>query len=323
MTLRIGLIGLGTAGLRHAAAAGRHPGAALVAAADPAPGAQAAAAGLGIPCHDDAGALLARGDLDAVVISLPHSLLAAAAVAAAQRGLHVLLEKPMGVSVAEAEAVVAACEAAGVRLMVNYVHRFREEYRRAAELIRSGAVGRPVLLVEVMASGQSSMPPWVFRREVAGGGMLTYNGSHSVDRLLWLAGAPVARAQAAVSSLCYGAEVEDSAGAVLTFADGSLGVLAQHKSAAPRTLGGWQTTIYGTAGALRVTTGEGLELEAEGGRQQIATGEGDRFLGALSAFVDSVAAGRDPSPSGAEGLAVMRTLAALYRSAEEGGAAAL
>lgn len=317
MTLRIGLVGLGTAGLRHAAAIARHPAAALVAAADPAPGAQRAAAELGIPCLPDAGELLARPDVDAVVISLPHSMLAAAAIEAARRGKHILLEKPMGLSVAEAESVVAACRSAGVRLMVNYVHRFREEYRQAAALIGAGAIGRPVLLIEVMASGRSAMPPWVFQPEVAGGGMLMYNGSHSVDRLLWLASTPVARVQATTATLSYPVAVEDSACATLSFANGSLGVLVQHKSGAERTLSGWQTTVYGTSGALRVTTGQGLELEAEGGRRQISTGEGDRFLGAMEAFVAAVTEGRDPSPSGEEGVAAMRVIEAIYRAARE------
>jgi predicted dehydrogenase len=315
MTLRIGIIGLGSAGIRHAAVVRSHPGAALIAVADPAPRAQALAAEWQVAWHSGAADLLARADIDAVAIGVPHAMLAATAVAAAERGKHMLLEKPMGISVAEAECVGAACRAAGVRLMVNYVHRFRAEYSEAAALLRAGAIGRPIMLIDIMASGQSALPAWVFDRSVAGGGMLMYNGSHSIDRLLWLADSPVVHAQAATTTMAYPVELEDSAAALLTFANGCLGVLAQHKSAAPRTLATWETLIYGTAGAIRVTTGVGLELTNAAERRQISTGEGDRFRGALDEFVAALGAGRDPTPSYTEGLAAMRVLAALYQSA--------
>ena len=81
--------------------------------------------------------------------------------------------------------------------MVNFVHRFRAEYRQAHAAVQAGAIGRPVLLVDAMASGRSDLPGWVWDHETAGGGMMMYNGIHSLDRLAWLAGSPIARVSGA------------------------------------------------------------------------------------------------------------------------------
>ena len=97
--MRVGLIGLGVAGQRHAAAFKKIDDVVL-AAADPAPAALAAASGLGIRLYPEYTEMVAAESLDAVVVSLPHSMLAEAAIACARQGLHVLVEKPMALTFA-------------------------------------------------------------------------------------------------------------------------------------------------------------------------------------------------------------------------------
>ena len=321
--MRIGLIGLGKAGLRHAEALRKSGEAEIVGVADPAAAAARAAAELGAPLLASYEALLAEVPMDGVVVSLPHAMLAQAAVAAARRGVHVLLEKPMGVTTSEAREVTHACREAGVRLMVNFVHRFRFEYRQAFAALRAGAIGRPVLFVDIMASGRGDMPPWVWRREAAGGGMLMYNGIHSVDRLAWLAGAPITQVSAALGTFSFPVELEDSAVATLTFANGCLGALVQHKSDAAVTLGTWQTMVYGTRGAMQIVTGSHLEIAGEKERATSRVAEDDRFLGAAREFIAAVREGRDPSPSGEEGVHALAATLALYEAASEGRAVAV
>jgi predicted dehydrogenase len=112
--LRIGLIGYDKAGLQHAAAMRKSEDAQSVAVADPAPAAAWAARELGVPCLPRYEDLLTEVDVAAVAVSLPHHLLHAAALLAAERGTHVLLEKPIGLTVAEAVDVVrAAMQACG------------------------------------------------------------------------------------------------------------------------------------------------------------------------------------------------------------------
>ncbi len=315
--MRVGLIGLGRAGLRHAAACKKAGGITLMAAADPAPAAQHAAGELGIPCFADYEQMLDAQRPEAVIVSLPHAMLAAAGVASARRGLHVLLEKPMGVTVAEADAVMAAAQAAGVRLMVNFVHRFRAEYQHAKALIAGGAIGRPVLILDSMSSGRSEMPPWVWERGVSGGGMMMYNGVHSVDRLAWLAGSPIARVIGVAGTFSYPVEVEDTLVGTVVFRAGTLGAVIQHKSDAAVTLGGWDTAVWGTRGAIKISGGI-LEIASESEQMRRPVQESDRFLGAVREFVGAVSEGRDPSPGGIDGRRALASVLALYETAATG-----
>ncbi len=316
--MRIGVIGFGKAGRQHAEAARRSGRAEVAAIADPAPAARLAAEELGIPCWASYDVMLAEAKLDAVVISLPHAALPAAALTAVTHGLHILLEKPMAASSAEAREVVRACRKANVRLMVNFVHRFRAEYRQAQAAISAGAIGRPVLIVDAMASGRSDLPPWVWDHATSGGGMMMYNGIHSLDRLAWLAGSPIARVSGMVGTFCYPVADEDSAIATLTFANGALGVVIQHKSQAAATLAGWQSTVYGTNGGLRIATDAGLELISDKERFTLQTGEDHRFLGAFREFAAAVQEDRDPAPSGEDGVRALLAAEALYEAAHGG-----
>jgi len=289
----------------------------MVGAADPAPAAVAAAASLGIPCYPDYEQLLDRTGPDAVIISLPDAMLSAAGVACARRGLHVLLEKPMGVSVQEADAVIEAARTAGIRLMVNFVHRFRAEYQQVKALIDSGAIGHPILVLDSMTSGRSEIPAWVWERSVAGGGMMMFNGVHSVDRLAWLAGSPIARVSAVAGTFSYPVEVEDTLIGAVVFRQGALGAVIQHKSDATVTLGGWDTTVWGARGAIKIAGGV-LEVASETERRRMDIGESDRFLGALREFVGAVAEGRNPSPGGEDGRRALAAVLAFYDSAATG-----
>lgn len=316
--MKIGIIGAGKAGQRHVAAVQESGLAEIVAVADPSEAAQRTAAAAGAAYCTEYETMLNSIELDAVIISLPHHALAAAAIAAARHGKHVLLEKPMGISVAEATAVMYACQEAGVRLMVNFVHRFRTEYMQAEAALRNGAVGEPVLIVDTMASGRSELPAWTWDKGASGGGMMMYNGIHSIDRLLWLAGSPVTAVTAQAGTLSYPVEVEDTMVGTLSFANGCLGVVIQHKSDAAKTLSTWETMIYGTRGAIKVLSDGGLELVSETGAATVQVNSGNRFLGAFREFVSAIAAGREPQPSGRDGLHALRVVMGLYEAARTG-----
>jgi predicted dehydrogenase len=262
-------------------------------------------------------------DLDAVVVSLPHAALPAAALAVASRGRHLLLEKPMATTSAAANEVVEACRLANVRLMVNFVHRFRAEFRQAHASVQAGAIGRPVLILDMMASGRSDLPGWVWDHETAGGGMMMYNGIHSLDRLSWLAGSPIARVCGAMGTFCYPVAEEDSAVATVTLQNGALGAVIQHKSDAAATMAGWETAVYGTSGGIKLTSGSGLHLISDKERFTIQTEDDDRFLGAFREFAAAIREERDPVPSGEDGLRALLAVEALYEAARCGSTVSL
>lgn len=312
--LKIGLIGLGTAGLRHAKAIGKSEEGLVVAAADPSVSTKSLAKEQGFAWFSEYEAMLNQADMDAVIISVPHVFLPATAIAAARHGKHVLLEKPMATTTAEADKIVQTCRTAGVRLMVNFVHRFRPEYQKAWELIQAGVIGRPVMAIDTMSTGLREMPKWVWDEQISGGGMMMYGGVHSVDRLAWLMGSPVTDVGAEMGTFSYPVEVEDNLAGTLSFKNGSIGVVIHHRSTAKRTLGGWHTLVYGTRGAMKLVSGKELIVESENETVRVPGEPEDRFLGAFQEFSNSIRSDRDPVPSGEDGLHVLDVTLSLYTS---------
>ena len=128
--------------------------------------------------------LLARKDVDAVYIATPAHLHARQATAAARAGKHVLCEKPLGLTVAEAEAVVAACRKAGVTLAVDFMMRFHAYHRAAKRMIDEGTLGRMVLGRAQLSCWYPPIPgAWRQDPATGGGGSLIDMGGHCIDLL--------------------------------------------------------------------------------------------------------------------------------------------
>lgn len=316
--LKLGVVGYGSAGSRHVAAAERSDLVELIGIAESHPEALARYRGAAARVAS----LDALLDLrpDAVVVALPHGLLAEAALRVIAAGRYLLLEKPVATRLDDARAVVAAARDAGVGAMVNFNHRFREEYRRAHALIAEGAIGAPTLLSVRMVSAIGPLPRWIWDREVAGGGMMLYNGVHTLDHLAWLAGSPIVAAGAAQAAHHYPDSdgLEDTAIAHLRFASGALGSLVQLKTASPDTLAGWETEVHGARGSVRIRTGVGLAWRTPEGEGERTTRDTDRYLATLEAFASALLEGRAP-PVGLEaGVAALAVAHAMTRSSDEG-----
>lgn len=159
--LRLGLIGVGRMGSFHATTAQqRIPGATLAAIADPAPDAarQLAVALAVDKVYEQPQALINDTEIDAVIITAPARHHADLVVAAAQAGKAVFCEKPMAVTLAEADRALAAVHAAGVVLQVGFVRRYAAGFRAAAEQVRAGAIGTPQLLRSLTRDPQMPDP---------------------------------------------------------------------------------------------------------------------------------------------------------------------
>jgi predicted dehydrogenase len=175
--------------------------------------------------------MLGSGTVDAVCVCVPNSLHAQVAVAAAKRGLHVLVEKPMAVSGELAGEMAQAAAKAGVVLAVKVHNRFRRSSAKARELIASGALGR-IYRAEVECYRRDFIPgmgTWFTRRRLSGGGTLVDSGIHGLDGAMWLLGFPAVAAVTGVVSNRIGAsraepgqvfDVEDSAFAFIRAAEG-------------------------------------------------------------------------------------------------------
>jgi UDP-N-acetylglucosamine 3-dehydrogenase len=307
--MRVGILGLGSAGVRHFRAFRKIPDISVVGAdLDEKRRAPVEAEG-GTTVMTLESLLSSRPE--AVVVAVPHASLADAALQALEAGAHVLLEKPMATSLEDAMRVVNRARVLERRVMVSFVHRFRPDVAAARDLIARGEIGSPVFLTDLMASGASEMPPWVWDRARAGGGMMLYNGIHQVDRARFLLGEEVDTVRAEVRTLAHAVDTEDTVTGLLGFRSRAVGVVAQHKAAATA-MPVWETQVFGTKGSLRIRTGQELSWVSEGTSATLPGIPEDRFYGAAVEFVAAIQEDRAPSPSGEDGVAALEVVLRMY-----------
>ena len=222
-TIRLGVVGLGRGFVLTLPALRRDPRIALGAAFDPRPEASdrfaAEFSATGYASLDD---LLADSAIDAVYIASPHEWHAAQAIAALAAGKHVLVEKPMAVSVAECAAMVRAAEDAGRFLIVGPSHGFDEPVRSAATLIASGRFGRVRMVTALNFTDFLYRPRRPAELDTSRGGGVVYSqAAHQVDVVRRLVGQPVTGVRAFVGSWDAARGCEGAYQALLDFADGS------------------------------------------------------------------------------------------------------
>jgi len=317
--LQIGIIGAGVVAARHADAYRRHPRCELVAIAEPdALRGQAFATTYGATWYLDYRDMLSNSRLDAASICVPHHLHHPVALATAEAGLHMLMEKPISLTLAEADQMIAACQRFGVRMMLGFVHRFRGELLEAERLIVAGAIGRPATAQDSICTlGGSHPPAWVWEQAHAGGGVLMYGGIHSVDRLLWLLQSNVVEVFAYQTRYASPGNVENGLAAVLRFGDGVIATLFENSPPYGKP-GGWITEIYGTEGAIRIKTGEWIELTTGEHRYTQNFTRYDHFRREIDEFVASLLEDRPPSVTAEDGRRALAVARAIYDSAASG-----
>lgn len=222
--VRLGVVGLGRAFALMRPTFAAHPRVRLVAAADPRPEAleRFRAEFPGARAHADAEALCDDPGVDAVYVASPHGLHLEHVRAAAARRRHVLVEKPMALTLADAGAMVAAAREAGVRLVVGHSHSFDAPYLRARELVRSGAFGAVRMVTALNCTDYLYRPRRPEELDTArGGGAVFSQAPHQVDVVRLLAGRPARFVRAASAGRWDPARPTEGAySAFLDFGDG-------------------------------------------------------------------------------------------------------
>ena len=325
--LRVGVIGYGYTGKIHAQACLAQKGARLVAIADAdsdrlrdlPPGVRACRS------YEE----LVESGVDAVSICLPTHLHCKVAVDALERGKHVLVEKPIAVSVEEAERMLRAAKAAGRVLYVGMTHRFYPELREAKKLVDDGAIGSIVACNDCALEhiGFLNTPPWYMEKKFSGGGPALTSGIHLVDRLRWFTGDEVQMVAGAAANPYFGADVEDAGQMFLRFRGGISAqvTVAFMRETHPLVC---DLQVIGTRGSITVHTWRGYDLwNAAGHREKVFyTDQAHRdkvqvgIEGEMREFCSSIAEERDPWPSAEESTRALRVVLAYYRAAETGGA---
>lgn len=311
--IRIALLGAGFITDFHARAVIENPAAELVAAANWRPASLAALA----QRHGIARTtleweqLVGDSDVDAVVIATPNVLHAEQAIAFLEAGQHVLVEKPMAMTVAEGELMVAAAHGSGAELMVAHCWRFHPDVRALRERIAAGELGEVVKTRGYGVHVRWGPAGWFTQRQLAGGGALADMGVHAIDTARFLLGGPSPAGVSAAIGTRYGSyDVDDDAILLIRWDNGTNSIVES---------GWWQphaagleadTEIYGTDGYARVFAFTEPPTDTyEHCPQSMYTTQ-------MSEFITAISERRQPSPSGEDGLVVMRVLDEAYRSAE-------
>ena len=341
--MRVGIIGCGMIARNHVSGLRGVAGVEVVAVADVvADRARAFAVAHGVPHHyDDVDRMLASG-LDAVTVCTPHTAHEAGVLAAARYRTHVLCEKPVALTVAQARRMVDATAVAGVRFGVLFQRRFWPAAVRVRRAIDEGRLGTPVcggVLVRFNRDAGYYAEPWRGRRSTEGGGVLMTQAIHHVDLLQWFMG-PARRVTGRCATLVHRGviEVEDTAAAVVEFASGGIATIQAGTTFQPG-LGAqvWVSDAYGrTASVMEFPEGVGFtDASTVPGEEAFAAGPrlGGVFDVPLTEihdhlapyhamqivdFVEAVRDGREPAVTGSDATRSLEIVEAVYASSRTG-----
>lgn len=233
--IRFAIYGCGFIANIHAAAVKSLADAELVGAADLFPAAaERFAEKEGIKAYEDLESLLQAKEVDAVCICTPNGTHADLAIRALTYHKNVVLEKPMAITTADCDRIIAAAEQSKGRLMVISQLRMAPDIRRARKIMQSGVLGRPILChlsMRYYRSPEYYRGGWKGTLAMDGGAMLN-QGVHGIDMLQYIAG-PVKDARGITRTLFHQIEAEDTAVAALEFESGALGTLEATTAAYP------------------------------------------------------------------------------------------
>jgi predicted dehydrogenase len=279
----------------------------------------------GVPYSPDADELLNRAG--AAVVCSPTDGHRALVELAASRGVHVLCEKPLATSVADAEAMVTACREAAVQLHTAFVCRFYPSVLQAREMVARGELGR----VRGMVGGNRGRPPvpprypsWITETGPAGGGALIDHSVHVIDAMRFVTGLEAHEVLAETATLFVDSEVEDSALVSVVF-DGDVPASVDPSWSVTEE-SPWEYDFYlrllGAKGSLTIATGrESLPISGKYGARTLThvPFEPDIDQAMVEAFLQSVVAGHvlDPCANGEDGLRAVEVACAAYASVEQ------
>lgn len=330
--LSIGIIGSGFMGRTNAEVISRYLSGANLAAVSGGTRAQQLADMYGVECERSVDAMVNRPDIDAVFISTPHSAHAAHAIAAANAGKHILLDKPMAASVYECDQIIRSAAESKVNLMIMFGQRFRLVNKEAYRLIQDGAIGtvQAIHAYALNSGGLAALPTWQSSRENLG--TFFGHGVHSVDLVRWFTGAEIATVSAVVQREAP-SNNEVSTMATLALDDDSMATVWVSWSVPSPGFpnSGFGAKVVGDKGLLDLDAYGTLRMCRKGEWSVVAEqapidfkGKGmldpvrlEAYAAQGTEFLNSICERRTPSVTGEDGRAAVEVTLAAYESAAD------
>jgi predicted dehydrogenase len=298
--------------------------------------AKALAQQVGAAWSTDCQSAVAREDVDVVCVCSPSGAHAEVAVAAAEAGKHLVVEKPLDVTLERVDRILEAARQAGVKLTCIFPLRFMEGAALAKIAVEEGRLGTLVLADAYIKWYRSQeyyeSSDWKGTWALDGGGALMNQGIHNVDLLNYLAG-PVESLVARIDTLAHRMETEDAAAAVLRYTNGALGVIEGSTGCWPGESG--RVELHGDRGTIALEDGRIVVwklADAADGEEESMVGEASLGSGASSAtaisyemhrrqladMVEAIQEHRPPAISGAEARESVAIIRAIYESSRQG-----
>jgi 1,5-anhydro-D-fructose reductase (1,5-anhydro-D-mannitol-forming) len=268
--------------------------------------------------YDDYSQMLADPAVEIVYIASPNGLHAEQGLTALKAGKHVLVDKPLALTVNEARAMVDAAAEAGVRLGTGFHLRHKATAIAGRNAIATGRLG-DVFYAEMSCGAGKGLYPydtWRADPAMSGGGTLLHQGVHAVDLVAYLCGQPVVEVTAMVDK----PEADDVFVGSLRLADGTLANISSH-SMRMGTRPDW--TVFGTDGWLDArggtspAPGDTLDLHADGGPERLAASTAPAYVSEVADFSRAVTTGTEAAATGFDGLRAVAVAEALYQSAAD------
>lgn len=330
--VRIGLVGCGAMGMGHVDCWSRVPCAKVTAVCDSRPDVVAdVAARLGARPFNTVADMVASSVVDAVDICTPSGLHASQALPAAERGIHILCEKPLDLSLERVDRLLAACRASGSALGCVYQRRAYRGAQRVAEAVHSGRMGR-VLSVSAAVKwwrDQSYYDSSAWRGTWAlDGGVLANQAIHALDHMCWLAGRVVGVPYASAGTIAHRMEAEDRCTAVLRFESGAEGVIEATTACRSPLCSRLElycengSVAFDDAVVVHFTVGDDDLMADVAGNECLLGGRAEPMAISLDGhdtilrdFAEALEAGRPPMMTGEEGRKSVEALNLVYSAA--------
>lgn len=288
--------------------------------------------------YDSEAALLADPEVDAVYIASPVFLHAKQAIAAADAGKHILIEKPLAMTAEEGQKVVDHCRQKGVLIAAGLMMRFGAYVQAMKKAVAEGKIGKPVSAYAQFTCWYPDMPgAWRQSKKNGGGGAMMDMGVHCIDLLQYILGTQAKEVAAFQDTLSFRYEVEDSSTVLMRMENGTQCVVQSNFNIADDAAK-WRIEIFGEAGRLLGDTVigqvDGGQLDAvflgkqggyvaqqdkkDGQQAQICVEFGDLYARQIESFSNSILTGAPVEVPAQQAVQVQQVMEAAYRANEEG-----